>query len=532
MTSKQKYNIVILSDDSRELFMTKMLGPYKIACELRNAGFDVQVIDHLHIFSVAEIKEILKKAINKHTLFVGVNSFLYANPEKILSAGDNPFQEGGIKFSPKEMGSIIPHGIKYNQEIVDTIKNINPCCKLVLGGPDGQDFQHVKVYDYVINGYADLSVVNLAKHLAYGEELKKSRRSIWGPVIIQDSKAEGYDFSNSLMQYQANDFILPGESLYIEIARGCIFQCKFCSYPLNGKTKNDYIKLQEILYQEFTNNYNQFGVTRYLFSDDTFNDSKEKLQMMYDISKKLPFQLEYWAYIRLDLLAAHPENISLLFDSGCRGCFFGIETLYEKTGKVIGKGGNRSRLIDTIKYIKQTYGNKVMLNGGFIFGLPYEPVESMLETTQQLLLGETGLDSWESRPLYITAVDCVFSSDIDKNYEKYGYVNQGTVHGMFIDWVSENTNFREVTKLAEDLNDQSLMQGKKINSIESFFIASLGTNLEFSGGQLVKLFDWHQVDLMKQSRAKEYKKKLFDFLGIDTKITVPYLGEHVNEQTN
>jgi radical SAM superfamily enzyme YgiQ (UPF0313 family) len=524
-------NIVLFSDFTSELYLLKMLGPYKVACELRNAGFDVQVIDHLHIFSVEEIKEILKKTVNQNTLFVGVNSFLYANLENIQSAGEELFQQGGIKFSPKDMGSIVPHGIKYNQEIINTIKNINPQCKLVLGGPDAQDHQHFKDYDYIVNGYADLSVINLARHLAYGEDLKKSRRTLWGPIIIEDSKAEGYDFSNQLMQYHDQDFILSGETLYIEIARGCIFQCKYCSYPLNGKTKNDYIKLQEILYQEFIDNYRRFNVTRYFFSDDTFNDSAEKVQMIYDISKRLPFKLEYWAYIRLDLLAAHPETITTLFESGCRSCFFGIETLNKTTGQFIGKGGDRAKLINTIKHIKNTYGDKVALRAGFIFGLPYESLESLEKTANQLLSNETGLDSWSVKPLYIAAFHNSFSSDIDKNYEKYGYVNQGLINNWIVDWRREDLTFRQVEALAENLNQQG-NPDFKVSPMELFQIAGLGTNIEFSINQPVKSFDWHQVDLMKQARAKEYKKKIFELLNIVTKITIPYLGEQIDEQIN
>jgi hypothetical protein len=520
-----RFNVVLFSDFSRELFLPKMLGPYKVACELRDAGFDVQVIDHLHIFSVEEIKEILKKTINQNTLFVGVNSFLYSNVENIKSAGNESFQQGGIKFSPKDMGSIIPHGIKYNQEIIDTIKNINPQCKVVLGGPDGQDHQHFKDYDYIINGYADLSIVNLARHLAYGVDLQKSRRTLWGPIIIEDSKAEGYDFSNRPMRYQDNDLILTGESLFIEIARGCIFQCKFCSYPLNGKTKNDYVKLQEILYQEFMDNYRRFNVTRYLFADDTFNDSAEKVQMIYNISKRLPFKLEYWAYIRLDLLAAHPENIKLLFESGCRTCFFGIETFNKKAGEFIGKGGDRAKLINTVKQIKNTYGDTVSLYGSFIFGLPYESLESLEKTAEQLLSNETGLDSWHAKPLYISAFVHAFSSDIDKNYEKYGYVNRGLIQNWVIDWSREDLSFQQVATLTENLNAQAEIQGKKVNPVELFQIAGLGTNLEFSINKKTNEFDWHSVDLMKQQRAKEYKRKLFDLLDIDVPIVIPYLGK-------
>jgi hypothetical protein len=519
----QKYNIVMLSDHSSELFMPKMLGPYKAASRLRQVGFDVQVIDHLHIFSLAEIKKILTKLINKHTLFVGVNSFMYLNIENTQSPGEAEYQREGIKFSSKEIGSIIPHGRKYNQEIVDLVKNINPDCKLVLGGPDAQDHQYFKDYDYIVHGYADMSIINLANHLAYGHDLKKARRTLWGPIIIQDSKAEGYNFSEDPMIYHANDIILEKETLFIEIARGCIFQCKFCSFPLNGKTKNDFIKLQEVLYQEFMDNYNRFKITRYMFCDDTFNDSTEKLQMMYDISKRLPFELEYWAYIRLDLLAAHPGNIKLLFDSGCRSCYFGIETLHEKTARLIGKGGSRSKLLNTIKLIKDTYGDKISLLGSFIFGLPHEPVESLEKTAEQLLSNNTGLDTWRVHALSLNAAVNEFTSDLDKNYEKYGYVKLGLIDQWLIDWKSEYTSYQEMKIKVDNLNTQSDASGKKINPMQPFQIASLGTDLAFSMNKPVNSFDWHQVDLMKRARAIEYKEKLAKHLNLDIELAVPYV---------
>jgi radical SAM superfamily enzyme YgiQ (UPF0313 family) len=521
----QRYNIVLLTDYSSPLYLQKTLGTYKVACELRNAGFDVQVVDHLHIFSVEEIKQILKKLVNQNTLFVGVNSFMYFNVENLLPANGDTALDGGFLFGPKELGSIIPHGLKYNAEIIDCIKTINTKCKIVLGGPDAQDLGYTKDYDYVIRGYADLSIINLANHLAFDQPLNKSMKSIWGPIVINDIKAEGYEFTDRPMWYHDNDIILPNEALYTEISRGCIFKCKFCSYPLNGKSKNDYIKLQEILYQEFLANYKKSGITRYLFCDDTFNDSPEKVNMIYEISQRLPFRLEWWAYIRLDLLAAHPETIQPLFASGCRACYFGIETLYEPTGKIIGKGGNRNKLIDTIKTIKDQFGDTVVLNGSFIFGLPGEPLSSMKETASQLLSNSTGLDSYFIRPLFINSYISEFSSDIDRNYEKYGYKNHGFVYRHMIDWSNEHTSFKEVEKLANDFNFQSNVQGKSVTGGEVFNIAGLGTNIEFSINKKTNEFDWHAVDLMKQQRAKEFKRKLFDLLDIDVPIIIPYLGK-------
>ena len=72
--------------------------------------------------------------------------------------------------------------------------------------------------------------------------------------------------------------LLPGEGVPVEFARGCIFKCKFCSYPMNGKQNLDFVKDPELLYQELSDNYKNFGIKHYMIVDDTFNDHKEKLE--------------------------------------------------------------------------------------------------------------------------------------------------------------------------------------------------------------------------------------------------------------
>ena len=154
--------------------------------------------------------------------------------------------------------------------------------------------------------------------------------------------------------------------------------------------------------------------------------------MIYEVSKQLPFKLEWWAYIRLDLLRAHPETIDWLFESGLRSALCGIETLHPKAAKIVGKGGDREGLFSLLKQIKSKYGKKVNLHGTFIFGLPEEPFESMQETAEFLLSDENPLDSWAVQPLNIKPANKNYSndflSDIDRNYSKYGYENLGEAH--------------------------------------------------------------------------------------------------------
>lgn len=503
------HNIVLLTDFTDELYLQRALGAYKVAAALRLNGYQVHVIDFLHCFSVEEIVSMLKHAINDQTLFVGVSSFFYKHCEDITTPDQHAWEKGGKRFGLKQLGSIIPHGVQYNQLIKQTIRDLNPKCKLVLGGPDAQDLEYIRDYDYVVLGYADSSVVDLANHLAAGTHLPNTRRSLHGSVIIDDATAAGYDFVNTLMFYQASDLIMPGETLAIEISRGCIFQCAFCAYPLNGKRKNDHVKLESVLEQEFLHNYENYGVTRYIFSDDTFNDSVDKINMIARIAKKLPFRLEYWAYIRLDLLTAHPETVDTLFDSGCRACHFGIETLNAKTASIIGKGGDRTRMAKTIHYIKKKYGDSVTLHGNFIFGLPDESLSSMKETSRFLLDGKFGLDSWRVFPLGISGSSFRYQSDIDRNYTKYGYtLTEWLPEYQTYFWHNSETNFGEAAELASDIMTNSTEM--KITGTQSFYISGTTTlPLEYSLNKTFTDFDWHSVDLQKPARAETYRQKLF-----------------------
>jgi radical SAM superfamily enzyme YgiQ (UPF0313 family) len=512
------YHVVLFADLTDVLSMQKSLGPYKVADALRRAGYSVLVVNHLHIFSVDEIKEILAHSVNEHTLFVGINSFFYKLIDQPKILDTHQYEKGGIQYRDREMGAFLPHGIKYNQEIKTLIKQLNPDCKIVLGGPDAQDAEYTRDYDYVILGYADNSIVNLADHLSKESPLKHSRRSLHKNTIINDAIAEGYNFIGTKMHYADHDFVLPGETLVTEISRGCIFKCTFCSYPLNGKTKNDFVKLEEILFEEFVENYQRFNVTRYIFSDDTFNDTREKILMLHRISKRLPFQLEYWAYIRIDLLIAHPGTVDLLIESGLRAGHFGIESMNAESSKAIGKGGDRQKIIDMLAYIKSKYGDDITLSASFIFGLPYESVDSMTTTVNMLLDKTIQLDAWTIFPLHLSK-HFLLKSELDTNYEKYGYVVEGDPVNFALPWKNQYTTYDQCKQLAEESRTKALLQGViRINATERFHIASLGFDLEYTKGHNYLDFDWHSVDIKKQQRKKIYKQKIFDLLAISTPV--------------
>ena len=80
-----------------------------------------------------------------------------------------------------------------------------------------------------------------------------------------------FPHKNPRTSYEERDFIQKNEVLTIELSRGCMFKCTFCDYaPLGvkGEHTRDAINFEE----ELRENYDKWGVTRYILADETCND--------------------------------------------------------------------------------------------------------------------------------------------------------------------------------------------------------------------------------------------------------------------
>lgn len=518
MFDKSKPNAIIFSDVTSIVMMNKALGPYKVANALRLHGVETVVISHMHIFSYEEFKDILAQLVNPNTLFVGFN------PAFCLDVSTKYIREdGGEAFGEKDLTSLTVYGAQRNAEIVKLIKELSPSCATVVGGP-GSAAHNYRVVDYVMVGFAESSIVNLVDHLRdKTTTLRGAYKTVYGPIEVVDMVAEGYDFDNEVMRYLDIDTVLPGETLHMELSRGCIFDCAFCSTPLRKKKKNTYIRTKESIKEEMLSNYEQFGVTRYVFVDQTVNETLEKVRMIYEISKELPFKLEYRANLRIELLIAYPEMIQMLGDSGMRCCFFGIETLNSKSSRVIGKIADEEKIVAVLKRFKDEYPG-IVTNAGFIFGLPGDTAETMRYTAEKLINGDLMLDSWEVTPLRIrkikhdSNVDLEHeNSNIDMDYAGFGYAKTGTrvdKNEEIIEWQHGDMTYVEMEKLASHTIASGDKNSRLIFGLTSFHIANLGFDLEYTLHKHINEVAWSEIVSRKKERAALYKKLICDKLNV------------------
>jgi radical SAM superfamily enzyme YgiQ (UPF0313 family) len=279
-----------------------------------------------------------------------------------------------------------------------------------------EDPPYNEVVDFVLGGQSDESIIALADHVFYESDIKVSyKKGNCNVVLEKEYPVENY--TTSRIRYDDRDLVFPGEILPIELARGCIFKCTFCSYSLIGKKVWEFNRAPDLVAEDLLDAYNKFGTTGFMFCDDTYNDSVDKVERLHKEFIKLPFDLSFSTYARADMLVTHKHTAPLLYESGMRSVFFGIETFNHKAGKSIGKGMDPQKLKDGLYELKSLPGWKdIVTTSGFIVGLPFETEDSIRATFDWLLQEDCPLDSFSPTALHIGP-----NSAIGKNMERYGY---------------------------------------------------------------------------------------------------------------
>jgi radical SAM superfamily enzyme YgiQ (UPF0313 family) len=329
-------------------------------------------------------------------------------------------------------------------------------------------------------------VVDLAKFLKGTiSKLPHSYRSIYGATMVDGAASNAnYLLKDSTMEWLPED-VVNHTILPIEIGRGCIFKCAFCSYPMNGQKTIDYNKNVDQIITELQFNYDNYGILMYNIVDDTFNDSAQKLEALAAKISKLNFQPKFWCYARLDLICTHPETLDMLYKIGIRSMFFGIETLNRKSGLAIGKGYSRSKQIAMIAHISENYPD-IKMHGSFIIGVPYEPVESINLTIHQLKTEEIQLTTWNVQALSIDK-NPEYGDKISASYNNYGYTidtdsideKNNNIHNRSMYWKNEHLTY----KIARDIADKANSAVEKDTNVHEFSfergVSGLVTRQEF-----------------------------------------------------
>jgi radical SAM superfamily enzyme YgiQ (UPF0313 family) len=447
--------MIVLFNDSPQ-YPNRSVGVYRIATALRRHGLDVEVIDYMTGWEKSGSKLLFEYLDRIDNVEWWGFSGRFNVPQDIM-----------VKDAPKQtwfVGSV-SSTIEFENDLLSYVRNRGG--KIVLGGPNAYILKNSLpegYIDYLCQGYSDLGVIAIHEHITRGTSLIHETHKDF-IVVDCDENYNDVSLTNIDVEYHESDFISDGEVFPIEISRGCIFSCAFCSYPHNGKAPGTYIRPKESIKKDIVDRYTKYGTTRFLFVDDTFNDSIDKMKIIRDIRIETGIPFVFWSYGRLDLLRAQPEMVDLITETGWRSFTFGVETFNRRSGSAIGKGADPEKLKQFLIDFRARFPDiHIMIH--FIIGLPNDTEESVLETYQWFIDNTGIVDHLVFQKLIIQKPHYKkITSKLTDNPEKYGYTtipNQKKI--IAVNWMN-NTGMsqKRASELTQEIQENVSKNFKPTN---------------------------------------------------------------------
>jgi Radical SAM superfamily len=337
----------------------RILWTHRVATFLRMNDWDAEVVDFTAFWSLEELKELVRSRTSvKTVMFCFGTAFL------------NP-------WSP------------YLNEFIKWLKTSYPTIPVVVGGNNALTTPAEGV-DCWIDSYGENAVLALCRHLigTLNEPL------ITDPAFFGHKKVirglhhyPSAPLDSYLVDYEARDFMMPWECPQIETARGCMFSCSYCNFPIIGQAKDVSVSKEEFKRQMQTG-FEKWGIVNWRVMDETFNDRPEKLQKYADAVDELGYHPWICGFARGDLVVKHREHWDTYIRLGFLGHSMGIETFNKEAGKLVRKGMDPDKLqqglLDFQTYTDIHAPKRYRANIQMICGIPGETKESWNESLQWL----------------------------------------------------------------------------------------------------------------------------------------------------
>lgn len=261
-------------------------------------------------------------------------------------------------------------------EVAKRIKEKNPACKIMLGGPEvSYEFEEIirlPYIDFIIQGEGEIAFSAFLDHPNEPEQVPSLIYKV-GTEIRQNKVAPQFDLKNfeNSNPYESDPVEdLHNKVLYVETSRGCPYKCEFCLASLDNKVR--YLPIptlkNNLLYLM------QHGrVVKFL--DRTFNIKKDFTIDMFQfiLDHHRPgnvFQFEITADI------VHPDIIRFINEKVPKGLFrfeIGIQTVNQKANLEV----SRKQNFEKTKGIIQQLDQKIEMHLDLIVGLPLDRWEDI-----------------------------------------------------------------------------------------------------------------------------------------------------------
>ena len=273
------------------------------------------------------------------------------------------------------------------------IKEAQPQVKIVVGGAHvtalpGETLKGVESIDYIAIGEGENTIVELSQAL----EGKKEISGVAGLAYREKDKVvltQPREFEKNLdrfppparhllpmEKYKSTASTVQGSSFCatLIVARGCPFNCSFCSHPF-GRTFRHH-SVGRII-QEMESLIKDYNVSEFNIEADTLNvDRGFVLSLCREIVRKgLNRKIRWTCANRMDTV--DEELLKIMKQAGCWQISYGVESGVQRLLDLINK---REKLEDMEKIFALTKKVGITIRGFFMLGLPTETYQESLQT--------------------------------------------------------------------------------------------------------------------------------------------------------
>lgn len=383
---------------------------------LSKRGFnDIELI-HVFTFEKDRLKKIL---LEPHLAVIISTSFLTnsvhinevaeyiksISPESLIIAGGLRIWKSYLIMKDYEAG-----------EIDDKIKN-----ELIRDTYFIDRTQQTPIDIFIIHNRGEYTLVGLLNALIRKTDFSDMKSLSYykeGEYIINKIGDEPGTFMDEMIDWR-NVRIEKEDPEYPVIGGcGCQMRCAFC----------DFIRLRELQNRSVSNLVeeiktippNKRGLRKVFFSNDNLLINLKRTREICIAIIQAKLNMRWRAFTRVDVI--NEETAQLMFESGCRECFLGIESGDRGILKNMRKGTTPERILRAVNAL-----NKVGINtlSTFIIGFPGETEKTVQHTINLINNFETSGPGIHSYMLFLFALfplSIISSKEERKKYNLKGYM--------------------------------------------------------------------------------------------------------------
>ncbi|WP_418640869.1 DUF4080 domain-containing protein [Sulfurimonas sp. ST-27] len=289
-----------------------------------------------------------------------INDAIQTIAEKLLLSQPDIIGIGVYIWNAKEV-----------HELIHILKKVSPQTLVILGGPEVSYLPFRVNFDdadYIIQGEGDLAFYRLCKNI---QEERPAEKII--KMTLPDLKAIQLPY----MYYTDED--IKNRYIYVEISRGCPFECEFCLSSMDEKVRA--FDLDAVL-TEFEKLWER-GARNFKFVDRTFNLNMKAANKILDffLEKEPP----YFAHFEVipDHFPLSLRDKIKRFPHGALQLEIGIQTLNPKIANNISRQLKLDKIKDNIGFLQNETTAHIHLD--LIVGLPGESLQSFGHNLDELM---------------------------------------------------------------------------------------------------------------------------------------------------